>query len=115
MQASTVPCDKAGSQLACAWSINYCLKCTRDGLLHAVLAVAKDSDIVIPVYRFSFGVNFASQEDKDALLYRLCEARRILKQPDNTAQLCAMRDLALAAPSPATSTGPSSFMETSYT
>ena len=51
-------------------------------------------------------MNFASQEDKDAFLYRLGEARRILKQPDNTALLCAMLDLVLATPSPATSTGP---------
>ena len=49
MQASTVPCDKAGSQLACVWSINYCSQCTRDGLLHAVLAVAKEDDIVTVV------------------------------------------------------------------
>ena len=64
-------------------------------------------------------MNFASQEDKDAFLYRLGEARRILKQPaDNTALLCAMRDLVLATPSPATSTGPtvaSSFMEAAGT
>ena len=72
------------------------------------------------LYRFLFGVcmNFASQEDKDAFLYRLGEARRILKQPDNTALLSAMLDLVLATPSPATSTGPtvaSSFMETAGT
>ena len=60
-------------------------------------------------FRFSFGVNFASQEDKDAFLHRLGEARRVLKQPDNTVLLNAMLDLVLAAPSPATtgSTGPS--------
>lgn len=66
-------------------------------------------------FRFSFGVNFASQEDKDAFLQRLCEARRVLKQPDNTALLSAILDLVLATPSPATRTGPtvaSSFMET---
>ena len=67
----------------------------------------------LPVYRyrFSFGVNFASQEDKNAFLYRLGEARKILKQPDNTALLSAMLDLVLATPSPATSTVASSFME----
>ena len=66
----------------------------------------------LPVYRFSFGVNFASQE---AFLYRLGEARRILNQPDNTA---LMRDLVVATLSPATNTGPtvaSSFMETAGT
>ena len=66
MQASTVPCDKAGSQLACAWSINYCSKCTCDGLLHAVLVVAKDGDIIIGVSILVWR-EFASQEDKDAV------------------------------------------------
>ena len=73
------------------------------------LAVAKDGDIVtgVPVSIYTFGVNFASQEDKNAFLYRLGEARRILKQ--HTSLLSAMLDLVLATPSPATST--SSFME----
>ena len=67
---------------------------------YCVLVVATS----LTVYRFSFGVGV--QEDKDTFLYRLGEATRILKQPDNTALLSAMLDLVLATPSPATSTGP---------
>ena len=45
-------------------------------------------------------MNFSYQENMDAILYRLDDARWVLKQSDNTALLSAMLDLVLATHCP---------------
>ena len=51
-------------------------------------AVANDGDIIVTaVFGFSFGVNFALQEDKDVFLPGSVKQESVLIQPDNTALL----------------------------
>ena len=45
-------------------------------------------------------MNFTSKENKDAILYRLDDARRVLKQPDYNSLLSAMLDLVMATHCP---------------